>query len=123
MRLFRFAPARPFFAIALLAVLSAAASLAPNPRAPAAEAATRSVTIKIANFDFSPGVITVPAGTAVTWVNQDDDAHDIVADNKSFHSSPLDTGESYSFTFTAAGTYGYHCGIHPHMVGKIVVTP
>lgn len=113
------------FAIAVMAVLSAAAPADPNPRGAAAEAATpaRAVTIKIANFDFSPGMVTVPVGTTVTWTNLDDDAHDIVADNKAFHSAPLDSGDSYSFTFASAGTYGYHCGVHPRMVGKIVVVP
>jgi plastocyanin len=113
------------FAIAVMAVLSAAAPLVPNPLGAAAEAATpaKAATIKIVNFDFSPGVVTVPVGATVTWINQDDDAHDIVADNKSFHSAPLDSGDSYSFTFGSVGTYGYHCGVHPRMVGKIVVVP
>jgi plastocyanin len=115
-------PARPVVAIAVLAVLSAAAPIAPNPRGAAAEAATRAVTIKIADFDFGPAVVTVPVGTAVTWTNNDDDAHSIVANDKTFRSAPLDTGESYSFTFQAAGTYVYHCGLHPQMVGKVVVT-
>ena len=30
-------------------------------------------------------------------------------------------GDTYSFTFTAAGTYPYHCSIHPNMVGTIVI--
>ena len=112
------------FAIALLAVLSAAVLPLPDVQRSAAEAApARTVTVKITNFAFSAAVITVPAGTQVTWVNQDDDAHDIVADAGGFRSTPLDTGDSYAFTFSHPGTYGYHCGLHPHMVGKVVVTP
>ena len=111
-------------AIAVVAVLSAAALPPPDLQATAAEAAAaHAVTVKIANFDFSPAVITVSAGTEVTWLNNDDDAHDIVADGGAFRSSPMDTGDHYSFTFTKPGTYGYHCGLHPHMVGKVVVTP
>ena len=116
-------PVRPVLAIAVLAVLSAAASVSPNPLGAAAEAATPGkATIKIANFDFGPTTITVPAGTSVTWTNNDDDAHSVVADNKAFRSAPLDTGDSYSFTFATPGTYGYHCGLHPQMHGKVVVT-
>jgi plastocyanin len=117
-------PLCPVVAIAVLAVLSAAAPLTPIPRGAAAEAATlgKAVTIKIANFDFGPAAITVPVGTSVTWTNNDDDAHSVVADNKAFRSAPLDTGEHYSFTFATAGTYGYHCGLHPQMHGKVVVT-
>jgi plastocyanin len=115
-------PVRPVLAIAVLAVLSAAASVSPNPLGAAAEAATPGkATIRIANFDFGPDTITVPAGTSVTWTNNDDDAHSVVADNKAFRSAPLDTGESYSFTFATPGTYAYHCGLHPQMHGKVVV--
>jgi plastocyanin len=110
--------------IAVMAVLLAAAPITPSPRGAAAKAATpaRAVTIKIANFDFGPSVITVPAGASVTWINADDDAHSVVADNNVFRSPPLDTGDHYSFTYTTPGTYGYHCGLHPQMVGKVVVT-
>jgi plastocyanin len=113
---------RPLAGLAALAMLLAAAP-APKPWGAVAEAAAaRTVTVKIANFEFNPGVTTVPAGTAVTWTNDDDDAHSVVADNKSFRSSPLDTGDSYTFTFTMPGAYAYHCSLHPQMVGKVVVT-
>jgi len=112
--------ARPFVAIAAMAMLLAAAPIAPNLRDLAAKAAPAHVTIKIANFAFNPGVTTVSAGTSVTWTNNDDDAHSVAADNKAFRSNPLDTGDSY--TFTTPGTYAYHCGLHPQMVGKVVVT-
>jgi plastocyanin len=116
-------PVRPVLAIAVLAVLSAVASVSPNPLGAAAEAATTGkATIKIANFNFGPATITVPAGSSVTWTNSDDDAHSVVADDKAFRSAPLDTGESYSFTFATPGTYAYHCGLHPQMHGKVVVT-
>lgn len=116
--------ASSILAIAALAMLSAAALPTPDLRELAAEAApARAVTVKIANFDFSPDVITVPVGTQVTWLNADDDAHDIVADAGGFRSAPMDTGDHYAFTFTRPGTYGYHCGLHPRMVGKVVVTP
>ena len=37
-----------------------------------------------------------------------------------FHSKALD---GFSFTFTKAGSYGYFCGLHPKMQGRIIVTP
>lgn len=117
------ASVRPFATIAALAVLSAVAPVNPSPRGAAAEAAPAArAVIKIANFNFNPAVITVPVGASVAWTNNDDDAHSVVADNKVFRSAPLDTGDSYAFTFTAPGTYVYHCGLHPQMVGKVVVT-
>jgi plastocyanin len=79
--------------------------------------------IHIANFAFGPQVVSVASGATVTWVNDDDDAHSIVADNGLFHSSAMDTADRYSFTFKTPGAYAYHCGLHPHMVAKIVVRP
>jgi len=115
-------PVRPLAAFAALAMLLAAAPT-PAPWGASANAAgVRGVSVNIANFAFNPGVTTVPAGTTVTWTNNDDDAHSVVADNKSFRSNPLDSGDSYSFTFTTPGAYAYHCGLHPQMVGKVIVT-
>ena len=80
-------------------------------------------TIKIANFTFDPPTLTVPVGTTVTWTNEDDIPHVVAEKNASFRSKALDTGDTYSRTFTTAGTVEYFCAIHPHMTGKIVVTP
>jgi plastocyanin len=87
-------------------------------------AAPANVTVKIDNFAFDAQTVTVPAGSTVTWVNDDDAPHTVVADDgKSFRSKVLDTGETFSFTFPAAGTWGYFCSVHPHMTGKVVVKP
>ena len=81
----------------------------------------RDVTID--NYTFSPGTLTVPVGTTVTWTNRDFEVHTVTADDTppTFKSAGLDTDDSFSFTFNKAGTYSYHCSLHPHMTGKIVV--
>ena len=80
------------------------------------------VTVKIDNFAFDAQTITVPPGATVTWINDDDAPHTVVAaDGKSFRSRTLDTGETFSFTFASAGTWDYFCSVHPHMTGKVVV--
>jgi plastocyanin len=76
--------------------------------------------VTIDNFTFNPQRLTVKAGTTVTWTNQDDIPHTIV-NPPVFRSKPLDTEQSYSFTFTTPGTYTYFCSLHPHMTGTIVV--
>ena len=76
--------------------------------------------VTIDNFTFNPQVVTVKAGTKVTWSNQDDIPH-TVAGPPAFKSKALDTDDSFSFTFTAPGTYMYFCSLHPHMTGTIVV--
>jgi plastocyanin len=79
-------------------------------------------TVKIDNFSFGPAEITVPAGTTVTWTNNDDVPHVVTSDdNKMFKSKALDTDDRFSFTFTKPGTYNYYCAIHPKMTAKIVV--
>jgi plastocyanin len=86
----------------------------------AAEEASGDV-INIDNFIFTPPEMTVPVGTTVKWLNRDDIPHSVVDSNKVFRSKALDTDDSFSFTFTNAGTYTYFCGLHPHMTGKIIV--
>jgi plastocyanin len=76
--------------------------------------------VTIDNFTFSPAQLTIKVGTTVTWKNQDDIPHTIVSAGK-FRSKALDTDDSYSFTFTAAGDYTYFCSLHPHMTGTIKV--
>jgi plastocyanin len=77
--------------------------------------------IKIDNFSFGPAIITVAAGTTVTWTNRDDIPHTIVSDSSEFKSKVLDTDEKFSYTFSKTGTYAYFCSIHPKMTGKVVV--
>ena len=81
----------------------------------------QTLEIKIDNFSFGPGILTVAVGTTVTWTNRDDIPHTVVSTDGVFKSKVLDTDEKFSFTFTKAGTYPYFCSIHPKMTGKVVV--
>jgi plastocyanin len=83
--------------------------------------ATQAAEVKIDNFSFGPGTITVPVGTTVTWTNRDDIPHTIVSTEGVFKSKVLDTDEKFSFTFSKTGTFPYFCSIHPKMTGKVVV--
>jgi plastocyanin len=85
----------------------------------AAQDATDAITID--NFTFTPKELTVAVGTTVKWVNHDDIPHTVVEKKTTFRSKALDTDDSYSFTFTSAGTFDYFCGLHPHMVGQVIV--
>jgi plastocyanin len=83
--------------------------------------AEKNQTISISNFAFSPKTITVKAGSSVTWMNSDTVDHSIVADDASFDIGVLAPGEKGSYTFSNAGTYVYHCGVHPSMTATVVV--
>lgn len=80
--------------------------------------------VTISNYMFSPAIIKVKVGTTVTWTNQDAVSHTVTADNPSGDapsSMDIAQGKSYSFTFTKAGTYTYHCFPHPYMHGTVEV--
>lgn len=100
----------------------ASGSAAP-PMASAPVGAGLRVTID--NFSFNPPVLTVPAGSTVTWTNRDDVPHSATSSEqpRRFDSGPLDTDQSFSFEFDEPGTYPYFCTVHSHMTGQIVVTP
>jgi plastocyanin len=98
---------------AACAVTASPAAAAPAPAGP---------TVRIDNFVFGPETLTVAVGTTVTWINQDDIPHTVVANDKqTFKSRVMDTDERFSFTFTKPGEYGYFCSLHPHMTGKVIV--
>jgi plastocyanin len=78
--------------------------------------------VVIDDSNFSPQTIAVPVGTTVTWANHDNVAHTVTSADNQFKKSPvLKTGERFSNTFAAAGTYSYFCSIHHRMTGKIIV--
>jgi plastocyanin len=107
----------------LLAFIGLAAFLAASLLASGRPAWADDPTIKIANFTFDPPILTVKAGTTITWVNADDIPHVVTEKDGKFRSSALDTDDKFSQTFRTSGTVEYFCAIHPHMTGKIVVTP
>jgi plastocyanin len=80
--------------------------------------------VSIAGLAFNPPGLNVKTGTKVTWTNNDNVTHTVTSDNGGFTSSGnLGPGSSYSVTFTTAGSFSYHCTIHPTMKGTINVTP
>jgi plastocyanin len=78
-------------------------------------------SVSIANMSFSPATLTVTAGTTVTWTNNDGITHTVTSDVAGFDSGNIIMGGKFSKVFSAAGTYSYHCTIHPEMKGTIIV--
>jgi plastocyanin len=73
------------------------------------------------NMAFTPSTLTVPVNTTVTWTNKDPMAHTVTSNSGLFSSGNVNPNATYSFQFTTAGTYPYHCTIHPYMTGTIIV--
>src|SRR5205814_136742 len=78
-------------------------------------------TVKITDTAFSPKNVTVAFGDTVKWTNDGKVNHQLVANNGTFASAVLKPGDSYSFTFKAAGTFNYHDALHPSISGQVKV--
>mgnify|MGYP000128981068 CR=1 FL=1 len=85
--------------------------------------------VSITKDGFTPATIQVKKGTAVTWTNTDGATHQVITDPhpahtnlKSLDSDPLGQGDSFTFTFEKAGTYGYHDEMSPLKIkGTVIV--
>ncbi|GAB4002411.1 cupredoxin domain-containing protein [Nocardioides ultimimeridianus] len=101
----------------VLTALLGALALGASP----AHAAQHTITIK--QYAFQPGSMSIRQGDTITWTNQDSVGHDVEVTNgpASFHSPMLSQGQSWSFTFSAPGTYSYICSVHPDMRATVTV--
>lgn len=104
----------------------------PPPAPPPAPAPTLGVSI--ADYSYAPDTVRIKAGGSVRWRNNGPTTHSVVANGGEFNSGPLSgpvqdptygetAGETFVQMFTSAGTFTYHCGVHPGMLGAVVVTP
>jgi plastocyanin len=89
---------------------------------PATSSAAATVTVKITAGAFAPASVTINTGDTVTWTNNTNGTHQVASDDGVFVSPVLKAGQSYSFTFKAAGKYVYHDALHPAMKGTATVT-
>lgn len=106
-------------ALAVCMWLATAAILAVLAAGPAVRGATH--TVDIAGFAFSPATLTIAVGDTVTWTNSHNEVHTATASGGAFDSGSLNPGQSFSFTFTTAGSFPYACNFHPEMTGTITV--
>ncbi|GAC1336022.1 MAG: hypothetical protein NVSMB17_19520 [Candidatus Dormibacteria bacterium] len=105
---------------AVLAGCGGAASGTPSDQPAAAPAATVKVVPDPATIGaFVEQNVTIKAGQTVQWKFEDLNPHTV--SSGTFDSKPLDKGKSFSHTFAKAGTYMYHCNIHPEMLGTVTV--
>lgn len=87
--------------------------------------AQTTVNVSINNFSFTPATITVVLGVnnTVTWTQNQSGIpyHTVTANDNSWGSGHLTTGQNFTYTFTSAGTYNYHCSLHTYMKGTVLV--
>lgn len=83
--------------------------------------AGENVLVNIVDFGFEPGEITVATGTTIFWANTGEAPHTATADDGSFDTGRLASGEREGVTFETAGEFPYFCSIHPDMRGTVTV--
>jgi plastocyanin len=120
-------------AISIFVLLSAAgvatacgSSSSSSPTTPSNPAQSADVTITIqgnrGDQSFAPNPGTMRVGQTVAWRNADSITHNATQDANRFATSNLGAGATSSpITMSTAGTFTYHCTIHPGMVGTITV--
>lgn len=116
--------------LALAACGGTAASSAPAAATSAAPAAgackdttdAGTVAVEIKDFSFAPAAVTAKVGDIVAFTNNDSTAHTATVDGGACTTPNIAAGSANGLTFTAAGTYKFHCAIHPTMTGTITVS-
>jgi plastocyanin len=94
-------------------------------------------TVEITASGFSPSMVAISAGDTVAFVNRDSAAHWPASDPHPIHTgypepggcigskfdacTGLAQGESFTFTFTHKGSWGYHDHLNPTLRGTVIV--
>src|SRR5579871_2255207 len=93
----------------------------PSPTSSATAVSIVSGARALTTNAYNPNPITVSRGGTVMWVNNDSISHTSTSDTNVWNSGTIAPGASFSMTFPTAGTFPYHCTIHPNMVGTVTV--
>lgn len=127
------AAAAAIVAIGAIMLVAAACGSGSTPASTASSTGGGTAAVVIKSFAYTPQTITVKAGTTVTWTNQDSAQHTVTSTDgistsanvtNAFDSGLFNQGQTFSFTFSKAGTYFYECTIHkaqPAMHGEVIV--
>jgi plastocyanin len=83
--------------------------------------ADQQIEVRMRNNLYLPDTLTIAAGTAVRWVNDDADVHTISQAGGGFESGLLFARDAWTYTFNDPGTYEFYCLPHPYMRGTITV--
>lgn len=99
----------------------AAATATPAAAAIVCDATGEGSSVAIADFSYNPASATVATNGFVTWTNSDSAPHTVTFDSGP-NCGNLGNGDAVTVQFTVAGSYPYHCTIHPDMTGTVEVS-
>lgn len=119
---------RPALLVAALAMVASCSNSSTTPSDPGTSGGNPNIaSVTVPQSDaygqtvFDPHSVNIPVGGQVQFNNTDTVEHHPVADDGSWSGDLSANGGAFSHTFTTAGTFSYHCTIHPNMTGTIVV--
>jgi len=105
-------------------ISTAACGSSSTPSSPSTTSADVTATI-VGNLgvqSFAPNPISMRVGQTVSWKNTDTITHDVTQDASVFATGSLAAGvTSAPIMMNTAGTFTYHCSIHPGMIGTVTV--
>lgn len=127
-----------FLAVLGIAGVTGCSGLATAAWSPGSAQQAFAVTMTDDPYLFQPMMFTVPAGTTVTWTNTAQQPHTVTGDPSRatnsadvalpagaqvWDSGLMSSGQAFSHTFTAPGTYRYVCTLHEAlgMLGTVTV--
>ena len=93
----------------------------PVPTRPGDATAVEATAVKITDGSFAPDDLNLKVGSTVKWTNDGKKPHTVTSDKNDWGSNELAPGQTFTATFTKAGTFEYHCKLHPDMKAKITV--
>jgi len=82
---------------------------------------TATVTVEIKDFKFSPQPVQAKVGDVVGWTNGDSAPHSATMDDGSCSTDTISQGATGLLVFNKAGTYTYHCKVHPTQMKDFTV--
>jgi len=97
------------------------AGTSPYGATSAPPAASQPNTVVMSNIAFGPDSIIVSVGTSITWQNNDGVNHTATSDTGLWDTGIISPGASKSLTFNTAGSFPYHCTVHPMMTATVIV--
>jgi len=101
---------------------SGAATTGPAASVCADSTGTTAVAATVQNNTWSQPV-SAKVGDVITWTNSDSVPHKVALDDGSCAmSANVTSGSPKSLVFSKAGTYPFHCAVHPSMKGTITIS-
>jgi plastocyanin len=107
-------------ALTVAACLMGTATASAGPMAP--QSTNAKVKVKIVSFAFKPATVNISTGDVVVWKNAAGISHTSTSDTGKWDSGIIAPGTTFKKRFKKAGTFAYHCSIHPQMTGSVVVS-